>query len=299
MIISIQNAKIVTILVNYNGYEDTKACLMSLQEMTIDTSVIVVDNASNNEYCKQLIGIFPKLTLIESKKNLGFAGGNNLGIKYALKYDIDYIMLLNNDTIVDKGLLKELMIGITPNTLHVPRMMYYKEKNRVWYAGGNFNKITGRAIHTHINYDLQKGDKRNVNCTFATGCCLLIPIEIIRECGQLDERYFMYCEDSEFCLRILSKQKKIRYIGNAVLWHKVSNSTGGNDSLFSVYYMTRNRLLYLMTYKTYFHFITIPLFFLSRVLRIMQYWLKDDKERSLVIFLAIRDGIKREYGKRY
>lgn len=299
MIVSLHKARVATILVNFNGYEDTKECLFSLENMTSVTSVIVVDNGSGTKECKKLIDFFPDLIVIESEENLGFSGGNNLGIDYALKYDVEYIMLLNNDTIVDKCLLQELMKDISLNVIHVPRMMYYNENNRVWYAGGEFNKITGRAMHTNFNKYLQKEDEKNSNCTFATGCCLLIPIGIIKKCGKLDDRYFMYCEDSEFCLRVLSEKIHIRYIGSAELLHKVSCSTGGEKSLFSVYYMTRNRLLYLKTYKEYFNVIAIPLFYVTRVLRIIQYWLKNDKERSLIVLRALRDAIKDNYGKTY
>nr|WP_294493428.1 glycosyltransferase family 2 protein [uncultured Anaerosporobacter sp.] len=299
MIVELEKAKVAIILVNYNGYDDTRECVLSLESMSSNAGVIIVDNGSKDEMCKKIRDESPNVVVLISTDNLGFAGGNNLGIDYALKYNIEYIMLLNNDTVVDKDLLTELMKKEDPDTIQAPRMMYYKEPDRIWYAGGEFDKITGRSLHYHMNNILKPEYKDNTFCTFATGCCLLIPVGLIEDYGKLDDKYFMYCEDSEYCLRIITAGKKIKYVGNAVLWHKVSSSTGGEESLFSVYYMTRNRLLYLKTYKQYFSNITIPLFYVTRILRVIQYFIKGDKERSKVVYRALKDGINGKYGKSY
>lgn len=288
MIVDIQNAKIGIVIVNYNGSSDTKECLDSLRNMTTPVGVIVVDNASSeDDYC-QLKKISTDCMLIRSDSNLGFAGGNNIAIRYMVDlYNIETIMLLNNDTVVEPNIIKELNKYSKNNTIVVPKMLYYGKKDYIWYGGGNFNKITGRAIHDRMG-EKNYNDCVVKECTFATGCALLMKKAVVTKIGLLDEKYFMYCEDSEFCLRAIENDIKIVYNPKAVLYHKVSKSTGGGESPFCLYYMTRNRLQYLKDHGSLFY-PTAPIFtVLTRVIRIVQYIITD-RQKSKAILKGLQD----------
>lgn len=264
MIVNINSSTIFVILVNYNGLNDTISCLNSLKHMEGCVSVIVVDNASDKTEWLDLKDLFPKIHVIHSDINLGFSGGNNLGIQYAIESGAEYIILLNNDTVVNHSFLSQLLQAVETDCILVPKMMYFNNPDIIWYGGGYFNKFSGRAIHRNMNCKDTMDQTPSQYCTFATGCCMFIPVSIIQTIGLLDETYFMYCEDCEYCLRILKNRKRIKYVPSAVLWHKVSQSTGGDESSFSIYYMTRNRFYYLKKYKSYFYLTAIPFTYISR-----------------------------------
>lgn len=238
------NPKVSIILVNYNGNEDTIACVSSLQEVDYDNyEIIVVDNASKNQ---DELGekMSSDVVLIKSDKNLGFSGGNNLGIEYAMKSNADYVMLLNNDTVVDKNLLKELIKSAeehAPAGIITGKILYYSEPDRVWYAGGYMNLNKARIHHCHIQENDTFDDcEREVS--FATGCLVMMPKEVIQKIGMLNDIFFMYSEDAEYCARVQNAGYKIWYTPEAKIYHKISASSGGAGSRLSQYYRARNEL---------------------------------------------------------
>lgn len=302
MIIRIEDADTVFILINYNGAKDTAECVNSIEALEETAAVVIVDNASIDEDYFRLEKFTNKsITILRSNTNLGFAAGNNLAIQYTFEFqNIKNIVLLNNDTVIDKRMLKHFKEDKEwGKSILVPKMLYYKQPDKIWYAGGTFDKKTGRAKHYKMN---QKDDENGVNsftCTFASGCCMVIPTDVFRKVGLLKEEYFMYCEDSEFCLRLIMQDYKIKYIGNAVLWHKVGSSSGGEESVFSTYYMCRNRLFYLKEYRSYFYSATIFVFYITRVLRIIQYTLLRKNTMKKAILDALHDAAANKSGKVY
>ncbi len=296
MIIDINNSECTVIIINYNGSADTLLCLKSIESSTIDTSVIIVDNCSNLEDYIKLKENCKKAKLIRSNVNLGFAGGNNLGISEAFKYNsINKIILLNNDTEIRSNCIEVLLKYLKEGVIVTPKMLYYNDKNRIWYAGGHINKITGRAIHDHMNEIDQISSTETVDCDFTSGCCMGFTVKDLKRLGFLNESYFMYCEDTEFCLRAVNKGIKIRYVPQSVIYHKVSQSTGGGESAFCLYYMTRNRLRYLNEYNNYFSIFAVPFTLVTRYIRILQFVLKRDKKwraisRGICDFYSHIDG---------
>lgn len=288
---------VAIILVNYNGISDTIECINSILKIkNRNYKIIVVDNNSKDYEADKLEKNFPDIIVIKSNKNLGFSGGNNLGIKYAMENKYEYILLLNNDTIIDSEMIDYLLKYADNNTITVPKMYYYTDKKTIWYAGGNISKLTGRVKHNRKN-KIDHNSKENIKkCSFATGCCLLIHCDIINKIGYLNEEYFMYCEDVDYCLKALESKIKILYIPQAKLWHKVSKSTGGSFSHFSVYYMTRNRFIYIKKYRSYFSICAYYFTLIKCYIRIIQYMMKnDDIYKS--ISKAIKDYKKKITGK--
>ncbi|MDM0527875.1 glycosyltransferase family 2 protein [Clostridium perfringens] len=235
------------ILVNYNGVNDTLNCIKSLEKINYDNfKIIIVDNFSNDNSLNILKkNINQKHTIIESEENNGFSAGNNIGIKFAINKGAEYVLLLNNDTIVEKNFLNELVSSVDCNTgIVIGKIYYASEKNKLWYDGGNINFITGKVKHINFNKIDKKMECKDKNITFATGCCMLIPIEVIKKIGLLNEDYFLYYEDSDYCVNVLNNNFNIVYNPNAIIYHSVSSSTGNNSPL-SQYYMIRNKLFFI------------------------------------------------------
>lgn len=236
--------KVDIILVNYNGDKDTIDCVKSLLQIDYSNfEIIIVDNASATQ--QELEKMLPsEVVYIKSNENLGFSGGNNLGIKYAIKNNADYVLLLNNDTVVDKSFLKALVEAAQKHIdagIITGKILYYDKPDYVWYAGGYMNLNRARIHHDHIQEkDDFPDDDRIVS--FATGCLMMMPQNIIREVGMLNDAFFMYSEDAEFCSRIQNVERKILYTPKAKIYHKVSSSSGGAGSKLSQYYRARNEL---------------------------------------------------------
>jgi hypothetical protein len=244
------------ILVNYNGYQLTLECLESLNECVNDNVFIyIVDNASSDNSCVELkkymktMGDF-HLDLIESKENLGFAGGNNLAIMQAVSEGTDYVILLNNDTVVDKDFIEHL---IEPFDLHddcyaaVSKIYYEGNPNQIWYAGGLFSFKTAKVVHYRYD-EIDDGRVEEIQkVTFATGCCLCISKECIQQIGMLSEDYFLYDEDTDYCLKILNSKHSIYYAPKSIIYHKVNASTKKKKGMVD-FYMTRNRIWLIKKY---------------------------------------------------
>lgn len=280
------------ILVNYNGLQDTFDCIDSLKKTGENLQIIVVDNNSPSNDAELLLNKYKNdesIIILKSEKNLGFSGGNNIGIRYAIDAGCEYVVLLNNDTVVDKDMFTLLKEVADENSVAVPLMYYYSSPDTIWFGGGKLSRFTGngKSVNKGVvdNGKLYKG---HTICTFATGCCLMIHVDVIKKVGLLNELYFMYCEDTEYCIRLLLEKIKIVLVPNAKLWHKVSQSTGGDESAFSLYYINRNRLNYVKRYRRFFFISAYPFSVASRYVRMYQkYKAADIKWKS--IYKAIRD----------
>lgn len=291
------NNKVAVILVNYNGIADTVECIKSLQgsESYNELTIVVVDNASKINEADDIKAEFPDVITIRSEINGGFSAGNNIGIRWAIEHQYGYIMMLNNDTVVAPDMIKILKRKCNSETAVAPKMLYYSEPEMVWYGGGTMNKKTGNAEHINMN-TADRHDVEPVECSFATGCCIMLKAETIKNVGFLDESYFMYCEDTDYCIRLRNAGIKILYIPSAKLWHKISASTGGDESAFSIYYITRNRIEVIKKYKNFFNFTALPFTVMTRKIRRNQMkkagnsaWRAFDK--------GIKDGLNGITGK--
>lgn len=286
--------KIAVIIINYNGLNDTIQCLNSVLKSTVMVYPIVIDNGSKNNEAFLLKKIFPNVHILRSEQNGGFSAGNNIGIKFALKNNFDYICLLNNDTEIDKHCIERLVNNIKEDTMVVPLIKYYSRPDLVWYAGGSILKNKGNAIH--LNMDKSSSINHDYYCSFATGCCWLAPKNFYSEVGLLSEEYFMYCEDLDYSIRIEQNRKKIFFVHDAVVYHKVSASSGGNYSPFSTFYLTRNRLYLLRKYKDYFSWYSFLYTIVSRFMRFFEFLFKGRKA-SIYIIYGINDFILKRMGK--
>jgi GT2 family glycosyltransferase len=241
--------KISVILVNYNGMSFNDACIQSILKSRIRDSleIIVVDNASTDgslEALQKVWGDQEKVHIIALDDNYGFAKANNIGIRWAMEQGCSTYVLLNNDTEIKEDTLERLLkCSQEHKALVVPKVLYADRPGVIWYAGGNLTPVIWKPVHRGLNQKDTGQYDREEKCDFANGCCLLMTKEIIEKIGYLDERFFLYYEDTEYSLRARAAGVEIWYCGQAVVYHKVNGATKGNENPLSVYYITRNWLL--------------------------------------------------------
>jgi GT2 family glycosyltransferase len=237
------------IVLNYKGREDTLACLRSLEHLMYqNVSIILVDNESGDGTPEAVRAAHPRVTVIESGGNLGFTGGNNVGIRYALDHGADYIMLLNNDTIVAPDFINVLVkvmeqnpsVGVTG-----PVIYYYDAPETIWSAGGEIDWAHGTTRMIGLNEEDKAQYGLSPRCVdFVTGCALMARRAVWEKIGLLDDKFFMYYEETEWCVRAGRAGYEINLVPASMIWHKISIEDRA-VSPRTYYYMTRNRLLFL------------------------------------------------------
>ncbi len=233
------------IAVNYNSDEVTAAMIRSLRKATYPNfEIIIVDNASERDpaYLKER---FPEIRYIRSEQNLGFAGGNNLGIQQARG---KYFLLLNNDTEVDPGFLEPL-VDVMESDPAVgcvsAKLLYYDQPGIIQYAGNRgLNPYTGQAFGRG-SLEKDQGQYDDIwPIKIAHGAAMMFSREVLNKVGPMADLYFLYYEEVDYCKRIEEAGYKLFYVGTSTVYHKESISTGKNSPL-KEYYMTRNRMLYI------------------------------------------------------
>ena len=236
------------IVLNWNGRDDSIACLESLEKIDYPNhDVIVVDNGSTDGSVAAMTHRFPRLEIIETGRNLGFAEGNNTGIRVALDRGADYVFLLNNDTIVHPSLLRELLAAAErcpDGGIFCAKIFYHAEPTRIWYGGAKWFEESMRFRHFYEERQIRADERGVAAVDYACGCALLVKSPVLRKVGLLDPKFFLTYEDTDLCFRARRAGFACYYVPAAVLWHKISTSFGGADSPLFVYFMTRNLLLW-------------------------------------------------------
>lgn len=287
---------IYVVFVNYNGYEDTINAIKSLRKNdSLEIKIVVVDNASTNNSVKKLKELCDEynFTLLISEKNLGFAGGNNIGINYSLKKGADYVMLLNNDTEIEKDAITIMADELTNNNevgAVGSKILNYFNKEKIEYLGGHYNMVKMVTIHDYYG---KKDNEINVPdfiyTDFITGCSIMIKKEVLEKVGLLPEEYFMYFEDADYCIRMIENGYKLGVCSKSIIYHKVSASGGGNNSPFAIEWYTKNRYRFYKKYKKYSKGIITKLSFIptKSLINVI-----GNKEKKHALFKGIKDGLK-------
>jgi len=239
---------LTVVVLNWNGLADTRALLPTLERCRIPDGwrmrVMVVDNGSTDGSVDALPREFPGVEFVPLGENRRFAGGNNEGLRRSLARGDDAIMLLNNDTQADPGLVEHLLLTLEQDPgagAAAPLIYFAAPTRRIWYAGGRCLPALGHASHRGLRA-LDDGRYRAVESTgYLTGCCLLARREVWERVGLLDERYFIYAEDCDWCLRARRAGFGLRFVPTARLWHQVSASSGAS-SPWKIYQRLRANL---------------------------------------------------------
>jgi len=247
----VKTPQVSIIILNWNNPDYTINCLHSLGKLTYPNyDVILLDNGSEDDSVQKLqailLGLNYPVEFITNSRNLGFAEGNNVGIRHALERNADYVLLLNNDTEVASDFIEPLVqmaqsdyrIGITG-----PKIYYFDSPTRIWSAGGLITE-SGWTQQLGVNavdspeYDYLK------RVDYVSGCAMLVKREVIEKIGMLDPRFFAYYEETDWCARAAKAGYSIWYVPQSIIWHKISLEAREQSPLY-IYLMTRNRLLFL------------------------------------------------------
>jgi len=256
------------ITINYNQAEVTRQFLESACSLTYPNyEIIIVDNASEPALHTLFdVTTYSHAKLVRSEVNLGFTGGNNLGIDQARG---DYFFIVNNDTELNATLLETLFQPFgTDERIGVvcPKIFFFDQPRHVQYAGYNaMNMLTGTA--TAVGYDRPDSEQYNVPgpTNFAHGCAMLVSREVVNTVGRFAERFFLYYEELDWSQRILDAGFTIYYQPSATILHKESVSVGRNSPL-RTYYLTRNRILYMRRHASLLQLLVFYAFFATFVL---------------------------------
>lgn len=212
------------IVLNWNSCEMTAECTRSLLAMDAkDFEIVVVDNGSLDGSVEYLSSLFPDVTVIANERNLGFAAGCNIGLRTALSRDVEYALLVNNDTVVDSRLLENLLDEAERHPeagMVSPKIFYYDYPDRLWWGGGTYTCSTG--IPTHVGLKRKDSGMHDAarDIDWGTGCVLLIRAKVLHKVGFFDEQLFGNGEDVDLSLRMRSAGYSIRYTPLAKVWHK-------------------------------------------------------------------------------
>ena len=228
------DASVNVIVLNWNGWSDTLECLASLEQLNYPHyRVIVVDNDSTDDSVSRIRERFPMVEVVETGKNLGFAGGCNAGIERSLGEGVEYVWLLNNDTTVEPGALQALVekarsdsrIGAVGSAIYSAEV---PERLEAW-GGGRVSFWLGRSMH----FVKPVGDE---TLQFITGASLLLPRTVIQDLGLLDDAFFMYWEDADYCFRLRKAGWRLAVSGQSKVWHKGSASVGIRSARMDTYF---------------------------------------------------------------
>ncbi len=298
--------KLITIItLNFNSENETHQFLSSISKVihkNFNYRIIIVDNGSKEKFVLNADEKKQDVILIRSEENLGFSGGNNLGINRAFEMKTDYILVINNDTYHDKNFLENLFETVNSSekiAVAVPKIYFAKghefHKDRYeklelgkvfWYAGGIVDMKNALTIHRGVD-EVDHGQYDKVEKTeSATGCCFLVKKEVLEKVGFFDDKYFLYLEDADLCMRITNAGYDIIYDPRAVIWHINAASTGGSGSELQDYFITRNRMLFGFIYGNF----RLRFALYRESMRILFHGRKWQK-------LAIRDFYLRKFGK--
>jgi GT2 family glycosyltransferase len=244
--------KIYIIVLTWNQHSLTVDCVRSLMNLDdLEHRVVVVDNGSQDGTVEKLQAQFgEQIDLIANRENLGFGGGNNIGIRYALDRGADCVMLLNNDTVVDPEFLQPLVSVLQSNKqigAVTPKIYFMHDPQRIWAAGGEIHWWLGRVGNRGYNQlDCGQFDQAEL-VDYAPGCCLLFSRAALEKVGLLDERYFAYFEDTDWSMRARQYGFEIWYEPTSKIWH-VSRASLPRASPFLYYLGTRNTLWFIRRY---------------------------------------------------
>jgi len=236
---------VAIIILNWNSWSDTLECIIACRKLLwTNLCILVVDNGSTDDSVARIRAGEPTQQIIQTGANLGFAGGNNIGIRHALDLSADYIWLLNNDAIPAPDALAPLVTALesSPHAACAASKIYYQnDPQRIWFAGGAWSKGHLRLRQQGAG-QIDRGQFDQVRLLGSvSGCSMLVPADMFRTVGMLNEEYFLYWEDTDWSARAQKVGYQLVFAPDSHVWHKVSASIASRSKI-QYYYFTRSGL---------------------------------------------------------
>jgi GT2 family glycosyltransferase len=258
------SGNVLVSIINWNNSAATHECLASIANIPIakQPDVLVIDNHSTREHFELSASIQKSLRSITSMRNThndGFAGGHNKAIQYALKHNYDYICLLNNDTVLkDAALFSKLIeaLKVTGAAGAAPTIIESEDPARIWFGGGTLQSKNAKTSHNNYGLTLQAVAPLEpiTTCTFLTGCCLMISLKELKSDALMDDSYFLYWEDADWCKKTRQAGHTLVYVKDALLLHKTSSSLGVRSPKYA-YYNVRNRIRFAKKWHSFMPYV--------------------------------------------
>lgn len=276
------DASVWAIVLTHGGAEEiTAACIESLLQQDYPAlTVLLVDNASFDGSGERLRDRYPRIRYLNTGGNFGYTGGNNRGMRHAAENGADFLLVLNNDTVLERDCVSQLVRSVPQAAklgVIAPKILFFDDPERIWYAGGDY--VEARALGRHRREgerDAPGEAPRLDEMTFATGCCFLMPTPVFRATGGFRDDFFIYCEDVELSLRLTRAGFKLYYQPAARLLHREPASRE-LASPFAATHRDRNRRRLVREHYSLRARVLFALWFYpTRVVRLLQYMLRGD-----------------------
>jgi len=295
-----EKLRVAVILVNWNGYKDTAACLESFRRINYNPlKVVVVDNNSSEAEGIKLKESFPEITLIQNKVNRGFAGANNDGLKWAKQNGFEAAWVLNNDTVVDPDSLRCQIKHFRKNDIAAvgSKILFFRDEH-IWSRGVRLLDFSCKFPFVHFFSNIGEGESDKEEKTprdipYISGCSILLRTDNPE--AYFDEKYFAYCEDMDLCFRLRKKGYRLIYEPGSIIRHKVSKSTGGKKyNPTTLYYSTRNKLYFFRDHLGVCAILLLPIYGLNLVQITARILLFSPGRKDLIkaVFIGFIDGMK-------
>lgn len=241
--------KVCIVILNWNNKSDTVECLHSVKGIDYKNyEVVVVDNGSTDDSAQAIRQLFPEVTVVETGRNLGYAGGNNVGLRHALETGAKWVLVLDNDAVVDPMILTRFIHAgeLVPDAgVLGAKIYFYSDRNRIWHAGatgidelGEFTPLGNGCLDTGRDFNVL------TQVDYVSGCAFFVRTEWLRKIGLFEEKFFLTHEDLDWCFRAKRLGLKCIFVPDAHVWHKVSASFGGEQSPVHRYFLMRSRLVW-------------------------------------------------------
>lgn len=239
---------VTVIILNWNGKVDTLECLASVVQLDYPNyKIVVVDNGSTDGSVDAISKQYPEIIVLQTGANLGYAGGNNVGIRWALKHDADFVLVLNNDTIVGKDMLSHLVkVGLLDDRIGLlgPTNYYYGDPSVIWATGAMLERYPKAGYKILGDGDVDSSWKVATQVDALVGSAMLIKSSVFNRIDLFDEKFFLCWEEYDFSARANNAAYKCYFVPKAKIWHKVGSTLGAVESPLRSYFNTRNRLLW-------------------------------------------------------
>ena len=296
--------KIAIIIINWNTYQLTFNCLKSLKACTYkNKTIFLVDNGSKDGSGDKIALEFPDINFIKNEINEGFTGANNKALKVILKQNFDYVLLLNNDTVVKPNFLSLLEARMDSDqnlAATQPLILDFPNKNTIWNAGGSFNsffclfktRCKGMIYNPKLKIDTYT--------QWISGCCILVKIAVIKKVGLLDNRFFIYFEDADWSIRMTNLGYKLGVVPESIIYHhssgsnvKNNTSSEGNLSPYSHYLNVRNHIYLIKKHSFLFNNLGSWLYQIFKISSYSIYFiLRGRLGKFKMVWRGVLDGVK-------
>ncbi len=290
---------VYAIVLSWNLREDTLACLASLMEVDYpNLRILLVDNASTDGTPQAVAERFPSVEMLINNVNVGFAAGCNLGIRYALAKGSDYVFLLNNDTIVDPGVISHLIAVTAPDVgIVAPKIYYADDPKRIWSLGGKRHVLTWEKVGDPIG-EIDRGQwEEPIEQDYFAGCAMLLSRRLLEEVGLLDEWFISYYEDTDLSFRAREAGFKLLLAPQAKIWHKVAQTSGGSDSPNERYWMGRGSVIFFSKHVRGWRWLIVIPYRVGSALKTFMRLAWHGRWASVVAyFRGLYDGIREVWG---